>query len=209
MNHENEIKQLYINNAIRLIAEGGFPKATTKALTFVGGDLPDMKMNEVYLYRLFGSKEDLYAQTFHYLDRELIGVLHSGAGSDGGFEENTREKLYGIFSVTWQFAMENEEHCRCYLRYYYSPYFSGKSQRLHRELFAGMVERLVPVFNADADVISILHSVFTAMFDFAVRVYNGELENNGENRAHIFNLLYHMMAIYMKRSNEGGYDLDG
>lgn len=54
------------------------------------------------------------------------------------------------------------------------------------------------VFKEDADVASILHSVFTAMFDFAIRVYNGELEDNQTNRPHIFNVLYCMMMTYFK-----------
>ena len=49
MRYEAEIKELLIENAIHLIAEGGFEKATTKELTHSGGALPDFKMNEVYI----------------------------------------------------------------------------------------------------------------------------------------------------------------
>ena len=51
MRYEAEIKELLIENAIHLIAEGGFEKATTKELTHCGGHLPDFKMNEAYIYR--------------------------------------------------------------------------------------------------------------------------------------------------------------
>lgn len=37
MKREAEIKELLISNAIHLIAEGGFEKATTKELTHCGG----------------------------------------------------------------------------------------------------------------------------------------------------------------------------
>lgn len=43
MKREAEIKELLISNAINLIAEGGFEKATTKELTHYGGHLPDLK----------------------------------------------------------------------------------------------------------------------------------------------------------------------
>lgn len=66
----------------------------------------------------------------------------------------------------------------------------------HRKLFAEMVDVMTPIFKEKADVSSILHSVFTALFDFAIRVYNGELEDNEENRPHIFNVLYCMMITY-------------
>ena len=63
-----------------------------------------------------------------------------------------------------------------------------------------MADALAPMFKEEADVFSILHSVFTALFDFAIRVYNGELEDNEINRPHIFNVLYCMMMTYFKDS---------
>lgn len=41
------------------------------------------------------------------------------------------------------------------------------------------------------------------LFDFAIRVYNGELEDNEINRPHIFNVLYSVMAIYFKELEAG------
>ncbi len=200
MKRENEMKQLLIDNAIHLIAEGGFEKATTKELTFCGGSLPDVKMNEVYIYRLFGSKEELFAQAFSRLDREVFSAIKTGAAAVDRFDHRTKEKLYDVFLATWQYAVDHEEHGRCYVRYYYSAYFKGKSQEQHLTLFEEMIRRLLPIFKQDADVIAILHSVFTAFFDFAVRVYNGELENSEENRAHIFHVLYCMLASYLNES---------
>lgn len=198
MKHEQEVKELLINNAIRLIAAGGFEKATTKELTHSGGSLPDFRMNEVYIYRLFGSKEELYEQAFALLDRELFSAFHMGARAVGGFEEYTKTKLYDFFLIAWQFVIGNEERCRTYVRYYYSVYFKGRSKKTHSEVFADMVERMTPLFTEGSDVVSILHSVFTAVLDFAIRVYNGDLEDNGLNRAHMFNVVYCMIATYLR-----------
>ena len=52
------------------------------------------------------------------------------------------------------------------------------------------------MFKEHADVVAILHSVFTALFDFAIRVYNGELEDSEINRLHIFKVLYCMMTYF-------------
>ena len=83
---------------------------------------------------------------------------------------------------------------------YYSIYFKGKSLETHKQRFADMIAEMTPLFKAEADVVSILHSVFTALFDFSIRVYNGELEDNDINRPHIFNVLYCMMATYFKET---------
>jgi AcrR family transcriptional regulator len=198
MKREAEVKELLISNAIHLIAEGGFEKATTKELTVCGGHLSDLKMNEVYIYRLFGGKDKLYESAFRRLDTELFYAFKSGAEVVGGFEDNTKEHLYEFFLRAWNFILGNEERCRCYVRYYYSIYFKGESRELHNKLFNEMVSELIPIFKAEADVNAILHSVFTTMFDFAIRVYNGELEDNDINRPHVFNVLYCMMMSYFK-----------
>ena len=200
MKREAEIKELLINNTIHLIAEGGFEKATTKELTHCGGNLPGFKMNEVYIYRIFGSKENLYESAFVCLDNELCAAFRSGVAIIGGFAENKKEKMYEFFQMAWRFILGNEERCRCYVRYYHSVYFKGRSLEAHKNLFEGMVSEMTPIFKEDADVISILHSVFTALFDFAIRVYNGELEDNDENAYHIFNLLYNILYPYLEPS---------
>ncbi len=199
MRYEAEIKELLINNAIHLIAEGGFEKATTKELTHCGGDLPDLKMNQVYLYRLFKSKEDLYEAAFIALDNELYYAFKRGVEVIGGFYGDRDEKLKHFFSLAWQFILGNEERCRCYVIYYYSNYYNARSREAHRRLFGGMVEEMASLFKDEADVDAILHSAFTALFDFAIRVYNGELENNDINRPHIFNVIYSIMATYFRK----------
>ena len=200
MKREAEVKELLISNAIHRIAEGGFEKATTKELTLCGGHLNGFKMNEVYIYRFFGSKENLYEAAFRQLDTELYHAFQNGVELVGGFEQDTKDRLYEFFSMAWRFILGNEERCRCYVRYYYSIYFKGNSLESHKKLFNKMISEMSSIFKEDADMTSILHSVFTAMFDFAIRVYNGELEDNEINRPHIFNVLYCMMMTYFKDS---------
>ncbi|MBR2479401.1 MAG: TetR/AcrR family transcriptional regulator [Clostridia bacterium] len=202
MKREAEIRELLISNAIHLIAEGGFERATTKELTYCGGHLSDFKMNEVYIYRFFGSKERLYEAAFRRLDRELFYAFRDEVRAVGGFEQDTRKKLYEFFLKAWHFVLGNEEKCRCYVRYYYSIYFKGASLETHKKLFAEVIEEMSPFFKDEADVAAILHSVFTAMFDFAIRVHNGELEDSEINRPHIFNVLYCMMMTYFKGSEK-------
>ena len=198
MKREAEVKELLISNAIHLIAKGGFEKATTKEMTHYGGNLPDFKMNEVYIYRIFGSKEQLYEAAFLTLDGELFRAFHNGIAAVDGLEGDIKQKLHAFFLRSWNFILGNEERCRCYVRFYYSIYFKGSSLDAHQKMFKDMISGLTPLFKTEADVTSIMHSVFTALFDFAIRVYNGELEDNEINRAHIFNVLYCMMMTYFK-----------
>lgn len=198
MGREEEVKELLISNAIHLIAEGGFEKATTKELTHCNGNLPNFKMNEVYIYRYFGSKESLYECAFFRLDEELFQMFLRALRAVGEYDCDFHERMYRLFLKAWEFLLGNEERCRCYVRYYYSIYFKGSSRASHQKHFDTVVSAVAPSFKAEADVGAIMHSVFTALLDFAVRVYNGELKDSEENRPHIFNVLYCMIMTYLK-----------
>ena len=204
MKRETEIKELLINNAIHLIATGGFECATTKELAHSGGNLPDFRMNEVYVYRIFGSKENIYEAAFDRLDRELSGACREAfimaTKTEKDFSPSMQERVFNFLESVWEFILRNEERCRCYVRYYYSIYFKGTSYEEHKRLFAGLVAEMTVAFKEEADVFAILHSVFITMLDFAIRVYNGEIMNDEINRPHVFNVLYCMMATYFKNA---------
>lgn len=198
MKSEQYIREILISNTIRLIAEGGFEKATTKAITYSGGTLSEVKLNEVYIYRLFGSKEHLYATVFESLDKEFVSAMQKCLKSLKDSEGTVKERLYEVFLMVWEFLLKNEVRCRFYIRYYYSVYFHGESLSNHNRIFAEIVSAFSPLFKEEADVKSIMHSVLTTLLDFAVRVYNGDLKNSSINTPHIFNVLYCTMMTYFK-----------
>jgi hypothetical protein len=112
--------------------------------------------------------------------------------------DDTPIRLFRLFLRAWKFILGNEANFRCYVRYYYSIYFKSNSKAKHKQLFCSTIHDLSSIFIDEADAESILHSVFTALLDFAIRVCNGDLEDSEENRAHIFNVLYCMMLSYLK-----------
>ena len=197
MKYEQELRDILTASTIRLIAAGGFERATTKAITQTESTLP-IKINEVYIYRLFGSKENLYASSFLVLDNELVHALRRCIDSHRDLQDDPRKMLYEIFWDVWRFILGNESHCRCYIRYYYSVYFKGETQATHNRLFDSIIAEFASLFKEEADVKSIMHSVFTTILDFAIRVYNGDLENSDLNVNHIFNVVYCMMVTYFK-----------
>lgn len=204
MKYEAEIKELLINNAIHLIAEGGFEAATVKALSTCGGDLPGFRMNDVYIYRLFGSKEELYRAAFIRLDSELFHNVRKalqGAHEEVGASDR-RTLIFSFLNKFWDYITRDKERCRCYVRYMYSVYFAGESREAHNELFSGIIEDLSPAFKEEADVTAIIHSAFISIFDFALRVFNGDLEDNEINRPHIFNVIYCIMSTYFKTEGD-------
>ncbi len=199
MKKEADIRAILIDNTIHLIARGGFELATTKNLTHFGEEPKGIKMNEAYIYRLFGSKEELYQSTFSTLDNELVSAFRNAIIILNDFSVDTKKKFYQFFLLAWQFVLRNEERCRCYVRYYYSIYFKGKALEKHKQYFDTIINIFKPLFIDEADVKAIMHSVFTTLLDFAIRVYNGELLDDEVNRPHVFNVLYCMVLTYLKK----------
>ena len=199
MRYETDIREHLIDNTIHLVAEGGFEKATTRAIAHGSPDLPTgIRMNESYIYRLFGGKTQLYDTAFSRLDHQLFGSLHNCVGQVGDIASDPKDKLYAVFLRVWRFILGNEDACRCYIRYYYSVYFKDGSRQAHNDLFESILTDFAPLFKERADVTSIMHSVFTTLLDFAIRVYNGDLRDTDINREHVFNVLFGTMAIYLK-----------
>ena len=197
MKNETLVRDTLIENTIYLIAEGGFEKATTREIAHCRGHLPDVRMNESYIYRLFGGKENLYAEAFSRLNREMTTAAQKAIAdfchSDYPLKKNAYQMLHGL----WRFMLRNEARCRCFVRYYYSVYFTGESKRQHQTEFVKCVSTFSHMFKEDANVVALTHSVFTTMLDFAVRVYNGELEDDEENEQHIFNVIFNSLADYL------------
>ena len=198
MKFESEIREQLVENTIHLVAEGGFEKATTRAI--ICNQHPDIniKLNEVYIYRLFGSKEELYAEAFSKLDNELIGEVARYMVEFRNSSDSVQKKFNLLFMHLWRFLMRNEDYCRCYVRYYYSVYFTGESLQKHNQFFDKVVVKFKPLFKNEADVSSLIHYAFLTMLDFAIRVYNGDLEDSQTNATHIFNVLYVSLASYFK-----------
>ena len=200
MNREKDIKGLLISNTIRVIANGGFEKATTKELTQVGDSLSSQKINEVYIYRIFGSKEKLFEAAFLQLDDELFLAFRDAFDDVAKFDGNRKERFYRYFLQVWNFIMSNEDKCRCYMRYCYSVYFRNDSEKYHSENFNNVVNNIAPYFKSEVSLSAVMHSVFAILLDFAVQAYNGQIADDENTKSQIFNTIYTMILPYFKEA---------
>ena len=197
MKNERVYREVFTNNTIRLVAEGGFEMATTRAISGGRKEVNGAKLNEAHIYRVFGTKENLFAETFSMLDNELIfNIKESLAVFD--MSADFRDQCEQLFMRLWRFLLQNEEKCRYYTRYYYSIYFKENIRKAHIKKYEILIERMTPAFVDGADVWSLFHHIITVMLNFAIRVYNGALEDTEENVSHIFNVAYSSIAPYLR-----------
>lgn len=197
MKNERVYREVFTNNTIRLVAEGGFEMATTRAISGGRKEVNGAKLNEAHIYRVFGTKENLFAETFSMLDNELISnIKESLAVFD--MSADFRGQCEKLFLHLWRFLLQNEDKCRYYTRYYYSVYFKEDIQKAHMKKYEILIERMTPAFVDGADVWSLFHHIITVMLDFAIRIYNGALEDTEENAAHVFTVAYSSIAPYLR-----------
>lgn len=197
MKNEKVYREVFTNNTIRLVAEGGFEKATTRAIAGERREINNVKLNEAHIYRVFGTKENLFSETFAMLDNELISNMKESLAVFD-MSADFRGQCEKLFLHLWRFLLQNEDKCRYYTRYYYSAYFKNDSYKTHMKKYEVLIKKLTPAFVPGADVWSLLHHVITVMLDFAIRVYNGAIEDTEDNADHIFNVAYSSIAPYLK-----------
>ena len=119
MKHEELLRELFIESAISLVAEGGFEKVTTRAIVHDRARLDEVRLNEAHIYRMVGGKEGLFASAFAKIDLELVSLVRQSRDFCGGF------------LAVWRYLCANEKKCLFYARFYYSIYFCGAAKEKH------------------------------------------------------------------------------
>ena len=186
----SEIRQKLIDGTIYVIAKEGLDKASTKLIGLAAG------INEVYIYRCFADKEDMFTKTFDMLDEELLAkamehieVMYK---SDLLFEQRCRQYFFAV----WDFLVGNRDKCLTYVRYFYSPYFANRSVPDHMRRFQILLVRFRPAFIDEADVWMILNHILNVMLDFAVKVHYGQMPQDDDYAEHVFRVLYAAVKQY-------------
>ena len=65
-----EMRQSFIDSAIRIVARDGMEKTTTKAIA------AEAKLNEAYIYKCFSGKDELLSAALHMEDENFANLLH-------------------------------------------------------------------------------------------------------------------------------------
>ena len=191
MKHYN-VRDRLIEATIKVIAMEGLDKATTKVIAKEAG------LYETYIYQYFSGKESLLSETFDKLDGELaVSALRATKVFDDPAMDIDRQSV-AYFNSVWNFLLSNREKCITYMRYYYSPYFSKYSADAHVARYADLTERFSRNFKDDANTWMLLNHMFGTTMIFALRVINGELEDNEDTRVNVFHIINAAISTYFK-----------
>ena len=174
MNRGGEIRQELIKSAIRVVSVQGIQNATTKALSL------DAKLSEVYIYRYFRSKDDLFKQTFNSLDRELMLVMKRSLLRINCNNVNRKEVFRTIFHDFWEFALGDRNKCSFFIQYYYSSYYFAQSDTERKIIYQPFLDLISPAFLDGADAWIELNHMYDISFPKLLRVIRGTIPDTKE-----------------------------
>lgn len=174
MNRGVEIRQELIKSAIRVVSVQGIQNATTKALSL------DAKLSEVYIYRYFQSKDDLFKQTFGSLDRELMLVMKRSLLRVNCNNANMKEVFRTVFHDFWEFALGDRNKCSFFIQYYYSSYYSTHSDAERKTIYQPLLDLISPAFANGVDAWIELNHMYDIAFPKLLRVIRGTIPDNKE-----------------------------
>ena len=147
MSRGSEVRQSLIQSAIRVVSAQGISNATTKALSLDSG------LSEVYIYRYFKSKDDLFKQTFNFLDKELMFVMKNSLDKISVTKDgNVKFGFQSVFHDFWRFTLSNKDKCSFFIQYYYSSFYISHFEEERKAIYQPLLDEMAPAFTEDTDV---------------------------------------------------------
>lgn len=179
-----EMRQVFIDSAVRVVARDGMEKTTTKAIA------SEAKLNEAYIYKCFSGKDDLLSAALHMEDVNFANLLQKTLPVMHMPGLSWKERAYILWKRSWDFILNEPADCIFYIRYYYSASCRAHAYETHLACFKPLIEKASKSFKPGTYMDTLIHQVFSTMLFFASRVMNGEMENSEETITWVFEQIY-------------------
>ena len=168
---------LFIEGAIQKVAEIGIENTRTKEVADYAG------FSEATMYRRFPTKENLLAETFYYIDKQISDILTESnyIRNPGGTSFETA--IYEIWHKVFRYLIDNKEKTIFLIRYRYSSLYTDEIRR-KRQAYNGRFGPAYKIFekhfgNSDKSSASFLiNYIFEMTLCFAERIASGKLEDD-------------------------------
>lgn len=161
MRNLNEVREALLNSTVRIVAQYGLERTTTKLIA------ADAQINEAYIYRCYDSKDSLLQATFHMEDVCLAEHVRKSLPVMRIRGLNWKERCFLLWKSCWEFILHKPDDCRFYLQYYYSVSCRRHAYDEHLKYFHSLFDEIRPVFRPDTNVDILLHQIFDTMLSFA------------------------------------------
>lgn len=181
-----------IKSTIHTISTVGLDRATTKLLAGSAG------LNEVYIYRIFGGKDELFKDSFTYIDKQFAAFLLKCFKSTPDPTFPIKENFKRIFYQIWDYSLNDKDNCSYFIRYYYSRYYTKSVGAERKEIYRDVLQAVEDIFKDSSNSWWIFNYMLDVIFSSAVKVLRDEIPNNEQTKEKIFLLLYSAFEPQLK-----------
>lgn len=192
----SDMRKAFIESAIHVVACNGIDRTTTKALATHAG------LNEAYIYRVFGGKEELLKETFDVLDIQFRDCILRNIGLMYDASVPLKERSWNFFKNVWDFTLNDPEKCSFFIRYYHSRFFDTYSIKFRRQTYDEVMKQFTPAFKEEIDVWLLLNHIFDVLFASVIKILRNEVENDERMAISTFALIYMAVEPYFALNNK-------
>lgn len=187
-----EMKQVFLQSAIRVVAREGLDKATTKAIA------KEAHLNEAYIYKCYSGKDELLNDALIMEDKNFADLLYETLPVMHDSCLPWKSRAFVLWKRSWDFILEEPDDCIFYIRFYFASIGLNSVYRKHLESYQPLIEKVRPSFKPGTNMDMVIHQIFCTMLFFASRVMNGDLENNEETTLWTFEQIYCFIVPHVR-----------
>jgi len=185
---QEETKALLQEGAIRTVAREGLEKASTKLIAY------EANVNEVFIFRYYGGKDNLLDETFRALDEQIVQDIVRCVRQMSLSARPLNEKLSEVISSIWNNLMAHRYEVLFYVRYYYSAAFLRAANLQHLATTRELVDILTPHTHGETAARTVVMSVMDGLLNMAMQVELGNVIDT-ETTAHSMGYVFSGLAM--------------
>ena len=185
MAYKRASDELFIEGAIKAVAENGIENMRTKQVAGYAG------FSEATMFRSFPSKEILLRDAFLYIDNQISNIVTKSAFIRNPGDTTLEHGMYAIWHKVYRYLIDNGNKTIFFIRYRCSSLYSDKV-RNRRQAYNGGFDKAYAGFekylgSSDRSYRGFLiNYIFEMTLCFAEKIIDGKLEDNEETEQGIW-----------------------
>ncbi len=191
-----EPRDALMDAVVRLTARSGIENVSVRTVIAEAEGVG----TDVYLYRLFGGKENLLSEAFLRADRRLA---HETERRSAVLWENSlpfESRVRCLWNTVWHWLTDGHAaECAFLTRYYYCSFCRNDTLETHRDIWEPTAEKWQDIF-PHSDTARLAEGFFSTALTAAFPVCLGRIPNDGTAEENGFRMLCGLFASWTKNT---------
>jgi len=192
---QDETKAMLREGAIRTVARDGLEKASTKLISY------EANVNEAFIFRYYGGKDNLLDETFRALDEELVREAVRRVNQVRLSMRSSNERAAEVIGGMWELLMDHKNEVLFFIRYYYSAAFLRIANERHLATTQELVDLVTNFAKSERSARTMVMGIFDGLLNMAMQVQLGNVPDDRRTRDAV-SCVFAGMAMNIANSGE-------